>query len=1053
MRKKLSLFGLVLMIACAAGLTQEKSKISFDKNLYKAMPWRSIGPYRGGRSIAVAGHPDQPYTFYFGSTGGGVWKSSDGGMMWTNVSDGFFKTGAVGAIAVAASDPNVIYAGMGETCIRGNMSYGDGVYRSLDAGKTWTNMGLKETQFIGRMAIHPKNPDLVYVAAMGQIFGTNKERGVFRSTDGGHSWKNILFKDERTGAVDILIDPNNSRVIYAALWEAYRNPWGMSSGGPGSGLYKSTDGGDSWTDITRNPGMPKGLVGKIGIAVSPVQADRVWAIVENENGGVFRSDDAGQTWQRVNDERSLRQRAWYFSEIYADTKNPETVYVLNVEFHKSMDGGKTFKTVSSHHGDYHDLWIDPNNSERMVIGNDGGAEVTYNGGKTWTEESQATAQFYHVVADNQFPYHLYGAQQDNSTIEITSRTSGAGIGSKDWHASAGGESGYVVVNPEKPYITYGGSYQGYFTKLNYKTDQEKNIDVWPDNGIGSGAEALKYRFQWTYPIMISPHDPNVIYAAAQCVFRSTNDGMSWETISPDLTRNDTTKQKSSGGPITKDNTSVEYYNTIFSLAESPVQKGVLWAGSDDGLVHVSRDNGATWQNVTPKELPESLVSIIEASPFDAGTAYAAVTRYKLNDFHPYLFKTADFGKSWTKITNGLPDNDYTRVIREDPNRKGLLYAGTETGVYVSWNGGDSWQSLQLNLPVVPIHDLIVHEKDLIAATHGRSFWILDDLTPLHQLSDDVAKSETMLFKPRDVYRTEGFQFRRPGLALGENPANGAVIYYYFKEKPKDEVKLEFLDEKGKAITSYSSKKDKKGKAVGESAEFYEKPKEKRMDMVPADTGQNRFVWDLRDSDAVEVPGAVFWGGDLRGPRAVPGNYQVRLSVGKFSQTQPFEIKKDPRVEATQEDLKMQRDLLTAIHRKISETHQAINSIRDIQKQISDLTAKIKDTTAAKRIKDFAKPLLDSLTAIENELIQTKAKSDEDVLNFPIKLNNKLVSLFSNVASADSRPTKQSYDVFDLLSGKVEAKLGKFKSILREQLPVFNSRVKEQDIPAVLLENK
>ncbi len=1051
MKHTLCVAGIILIVFSALGSGQEKSKISFDKNLYKALQWRSIGPYRGGRSIAVAGHADQPYTFYFGSTGGGIWKSTDGGMTWMNVSDGFLKTGTVGALAVAGSDPNVVYAGMGETCIRGNMSYGDGVYKSLDAGKTWTNMGLKETQFIGRIAVHPKNPDWVYVAAMGQMFGTNKERGVYRSTDGGHSWKNILFKDERTGAVDIKIDPNNPRVIYAALWEAYRNPWSMSSGGPGSGLYQSTDGGDTWADLTKNPGMPKGIVGKIGIALSPVQADRVWAIVENENGGVFRSDDAGQIWQRVNDDRNLRQRAWYYSEIYPDTRNPETVYVLNVEFHKSMDGGKTFKTISSRHGDHHDLWIDPTNPDRMILGDDGGAEVTYNGGKTWTEENQATAQFYHVVADNQYPYHLYAAQQDNSTIEIVSRTSGAGIGVKDWHASAGGESGYVAVNPEKPHLTYGGSYEGYMTKLNYQTGQEKNIDIWPDNGIGSGAQALKYRFQWTYPILISPHDSRVLYAAAQCVFRSTDEGMSWDEISPDLTRNDTAKQKSSGGPITKDNTSVEYYNTVFSLAESPVQKGVLWAGSDDGLIHLSLDHGATWQNVTPKDLPESLVSIIEPSPFDAGTAYAAVTRYKLNDFHPYLFKTADYGKTWKKITGGIRENDYTRVIREDPNRKGLLYAGTETGVYVSFTGGDSWQSLQLNLPVVPIHDLIVHGKDLIVATHGRSLWILDDVTPLYQLSDEVAGSETVLFKPREAYRTEGFQFRRPGLALGQNPPNGAFIYYYFKEKPKDEVRLEFLDANGKLIMSYSSKKDKKGKAVEESKEFYEKPKETRMDLVPADTGQNRFVWDLRDSDAVEIPGAVLWDGDLRGPKAVPGKYQVRLTAGKFSQTQPFEIKKDPRVEASLEDLNAQRELLTAIHRKISETHQAVNVIRNIQKQINDLAGKIKDTTAAKRIKDFAKPLSDSLSVIENELIQTKAKSSQDVLNFPIKLNNKLVSLFSNVASADSRPTKQAYGVLEMLAAKVGVQLSKLKPILEQQLPAFNARVKEQDIPALILE--
>ena len=1029
---------------------------NYDNSLFKAMQWRNIGPFRGGRSIAVAGHADQPYTFYFGATGGGVWKTEDGGISWNNVSDGFLKSSSVGAIEVAASDPNVIYIGTGESCIRGNISPGDGIYRSVDAGKTWSFKGLKETQFISKIAVNPKNPDIVYVAAMGQVFGSNKERGVYRSTDGGASWKNILFKDDKTGAVDITIDPNNSRVLYAALWEAYRNPWSLSSGGPGSGLYKSTDGGDSWNDLTRNPGMPKGIVGKIGIAVSPVQPNRVWAIVESENGGVFRSEDGGATWMRTNEDRNLRQRAWYYSHIFADPKNSETVYVLNVQFFKSMDGGKSFKSMFTQHGDHHDLWINPRDPSCMILGDDGSAVVSYTGGKSWTDQDIATGQFYHVAVDNQFPYHVYGAQQDNSTIDIVSRTSSWGIDFTDWHPVAGGESGYIAVHPEKPYITFGGSYGGYLTRYNYLTKQEQNISVWPDSPIGSGAAANKYRFQWTYPIVVSMHDPNTLYVTAQNVFRSTNEGMSWNVISPDLTLNDTVTQEASGGPITKDNTGVEYYNTIFTLAESPKEKDLLWSGSDDGLIHVKRGNETIWKNVTPKELPErALISIIEASHFDAGTAYVAATRYKLNDFQPYLFKTTDFGKTWKKITKGIPSDTYTRVVREDPNRKGLLYAGTETGIYVSFNDGESWQSLQLNLPLTPIHDIAVQQRDmdLIVATHGRSFWILDDLTPLYQISDDVVKSEKYLYQPRFAYRTEGFQYSRQGLALGQNPPNGVLVNYYFKEKPKDEVTLTFLDSNEKDIITYSSNKDKKGKAVKPSDEFYEKPKETRMDLVPADTGMNRFVWDMRYPDAEEVPGAILWDGSLAGPKVIPGTYRVRLTCGAFTQMQSFEIKKDPRGEAGPEDLKLQLELLLKINSKLSEAHKAINAIREIQKQINEFYAKIKDSSEVQRVKKFAKPFLDSLTTVESALIQTKIRSSQDVLNFPMKLNNKLASLGSAVSSADSRPTKQSYDVYDFLSSQIDVQLSIWKRLLETELPKFNSYVREEHIPEIILEKK
>ncbi|MBI3586549.1 MAG: glycosyl hydrolase [Ignavibacteriales bacterium] len=1031
--------------------------MKYDTTLYNKMQWREIGPFRGGRSVAVAGHPNQLYTFYFGGAGGGgVWKTEDGGSTWLNVSDGYFKNGSVGAIAVAESDPHVIYVGMGEACIRGNVAPGDGVYKSEDGGKTWKHIGLAETQTIGRVRVHPNNPDVVYVAAMGHVFGKNPERGVYRSKDGGKTWQKILFKDDKTGAIDLSFDPLNPRIVYAALWEAFRNPWSMSSGGPGSGLWKSTDGGDTWTDISSNKGMPKGIKGRIGIAASGAKADRVWAMIEADEGGLFVSDDAGTTWRRTNEDRRLRQRAWYYTHVYADPKNAETVYILNTGFYKSIDGGKTLKSISVPHGDNHDLWIDPNNPMRMINANDGGANVSYNGGVTWTEQDIPTAQFYHVILDNQFPYYVYGAQQDNGTVGIASRTTGFGIDRTHWYDVGGGESGYIAPKPDNPDIVYAGSYGGYLTRYDRRTDQTQTINVWPENPMGAGAEAMKYRFQWTYPIVASPHDPNTLYATGNRVFKTTNEGMSWDVISPDLTRNDKTKLGSSGGPITKDNTSVEYYCTIFTFAESPVQKGVLWAGSDDGLVHVSQDGGASWQNVTPKDIPEwALMSIIEPSPFNAGTAYVAATRYKLDDFKPYIYKTIDFGKTWKKIVKGIPDKNYARVVREDPNKKDLLYAGTENGIYVSLDGGENWQTLQLNLPIVPIHDLAVQkrEKDLVVATHGRAFWILDNLTPLYQLSDEFAKADVQIFTPRDPYRMGGGSFNRPGLAIGKNPPNGAVINYYFKNTPKEEVKLEFLDGQGKLVKSFSSKGEKRDGEVepvssdeGGGGGGRETPK------APADSGMNRFVWDLRYPDATAVPGALFWAGSTRGPIAPPGKYQVRLNVGEKSWTQPFELKKYPGLQTTQEEFNEQFDLLMKIRDRISEAHEAVNTMREIAKQADDLTKKLKDNPKEKTISDAAKELKKKFSAVEEEIIQVKIKSSQDALNYPIKLNNKLAALASGIADSDSKPTKQSYEVFNELSAKLSEQLAKYKQILENDFPAFNKLVKEQDVPAVILKS-
>jgi photosystem II stability/assembly factor-like uncharacterized protein len=1040
----------------AQNLNPPKGSFRYSYDLYNRMQWREIGPFRGGRSVAVAGHPDQPLTFYFGGAGGaGVWKTTDGGVTWFCISDSLFQTGSVGAIAVAESDPNVIYVGMGEACIRGNVSPGDGVYKSEDGGKTWKHMGLAETQTIGRVRVHPKNPDLVYVAALGHVFGPNTERGLYRSRDGGKTWQKILYKNERTGAVDLVLDPTNPRIMYAAFWEAQRGPWFMSSGGPGSGIYKSVDGGDTWVELTENTGLPKGLKGRIGLAVSPAKTERVWAMIEAEQGGLYRSDDGGKTWRRTSDDARARQRPWYYSHVYADTKNPDVVYVLNVQFLKSIDGGRTFSVVRVPHGDNHDLWIDPHEPRRMINANDGGANVSYNGGETWTDQDQPTAQFYHVYLDNRFPYYVYGAQQDNSTVAIASRTTGIGIDRPDWHPVGGGESGYIAVREDGDnIIAFAGNYGGYLTRYDHRTRQQQAINVWPENPMGGGAEGMKYRFQWTFPIVHSPHDPSVLYVAGNHLFKSTNDGMSWEMMSPDLTRNDKTKIGPSGGPITKDNTGVEYYCTIFAFAESPVQKGVLWAGSDDGLIHVSRDAGRSWQNVSipARELPDwALISIIDPSPHDAATAIVTATRYKHDDFKPYIFKTTDYGKTWKKIVNGIPANEYTRVVREDPNRKGLLYCGTERGVYVSFDDGTNWQSLQTNLPVVPIHDLMVHkrEKDLVVATHGRSFWILDDLTPLHQITDETARADVHLFQPRHAYRMRGGSINIPGVPVGKNPANGAVIYYYFKTKPKEEVKLEILDGSGKLVKSFSSKAEQE-QAAGEdefAAFFGGGPSRQR---VPADQGMNRFVWDFRYPDAVTVPGAILWAGTTRGPLCVPGRYQVRLIAGGKSYTQAFEVKKDPRLSATQEDLELQFDLSKKILEKLSEVNRGINIIRESRKQFDELTKRIKDHPSSKTVVEAAKALDKKLTEIEEELIQVKIRSSQDALNYPIKLNNKLAALLSLVQGSDSRPTEQSFEVFKDLARRSDEQLSKLRQVMESDVPNFNKLVKEQDIPAVIL---
>jgi photosystem II stability/assembly factor-like uncharacterized protein len=1049
--------------------------------LLRALQWRCIGPYRGGRVVAVAGDPWDPPVFYFGACAGGVWKTYDGGTYWENIADGYLHTAAVGAIAVAEADPNVLYVGMGEACIRGNVSHGDGVYKSTDGGNTWVHLGLEDTRHIARVRIHPRNPDLVYIAALGHAFGPSMQRGVFRSADGGKTWDHVLFRGEKAGAIDLSMDAHNPRILYAAIWEAQRTPWSLTSGGPDSSLYKSTDGGDTWTEITDTPGLPRGLKGRIGVAVSPAKPDRVWALVEAEDGALFRSDDGGATWQRLSDDRNLRLRFWYYGHVFADPQDPDTVYVLNIQAWKSIDGGHTFAQFTTPHGDNHDLWLDPRHPQRMIEGNDGGACVSFNGGASWsTIYNQPTAQFYHVTTDMRFPYRVYGTQQDNTAISVPSRSEKAVILPSDCYPVGSSESGYIAVRPDNPNIVYSGAIGsapgggGVLLRYDHHTKQVQIITVWPEMYGGWGAKDLKYRFQWTYPIVLSPHDPNVLYAAGNRLFRSTNEGISWEAISPDLTRNDVAKMVPSGGPITKDTTGAEHYGTIFAFVESPHERGVFWVGTDDGLIQLSKDSGRTWEDVTPKDLPEwTLISMIEVSPHEPATVYVAATRYKLDDTRPYLYKTRDYGKTWELITNGIPEHDFTRVIREDPARRGLLYAGTETGIYIAFDEGASWQSLRLNLPAVPIYDLVIKDHDLIAATHGRSFWILDDLTPLHQLTDDVAQASAHLFTPRPTSRvpppmgygrpagpgknymlaqgvpatyyetqTPTGQTVRTFLDAGQNPPDGVVVTYYLREPPQAEVALSFLDAQGQLIKRFSSQ-------VMNEQPSPASPKELR---VPTEVGMNRFVWNMRYPDARAVPGDVTTERSLTGPLALPGTYQVQLSVGEQTYAASFEIRKDPRVAATQADFEAQFSLLMRLRDKLSETHDAINRLRSIRQQMEEWVRRTKglsDHTASEAVAKAANDFKQKLSAIEEELIQSRARVQQDQLNFPTRLNAKLAGLASVVSSADGAPTQQSYDVFRDLSARIDQQIIQVREVMEKDAAAFNDLIRQLEVPAIV----
>ena len=1018
--------------------------------LYDGMAYRSLNFSRGGRSTAVAGVIGDPQTYYFGASGGGLWKTKDAGISWSNVSDEYFGVGSIGAIAVSASDSNIVYVGTGSACPRGNVSPGDGMYKSTDAGKTWEHIGLRDAGQIGGVKVHPKDPDLVYIAAVGQIFGPNEERGIFRSRDGGETWEKVFHIDDRVGANDIEIDPNNPRVLFASMWTFERKPWTLVSGGEGNGIYRSQDGGDTWEQLTE--GLPTSVTGKTAVAVSPVNSDRVWALVEasEDEGGVFRSDDGGDTWRRTNDARNLQQRAWYYIHIYADPQAIDTVYALNTGFYKSMDGGVSFgNQIEVPHGDNHDLWINPENPQNMINANDGGANVTFTGGAAWTGQmNQPTSEIYRVTVDTRHPYRVYGAQQDNSTTSVSSRAGGRRRGAPDFYSVGGGESGHIAVDPRNPNIVYAGSYGGSISRMDTDTRLSRSIVTYPESSTGQQAADMQYRFQWNAPIRISPHDPDVVYHTSQYVHRTRDGGFTWEIISPDLTHNDPETLGYAGGPITRDNTGVEVYNTIFSFEESPHSAGLLWAGSDDGRVHISRDDGASWDDITPKKMPESgTVNSIDLSAHDAGRAHIAVYRYRENDFRPYIFRTDDYGKRWKLLTggkNGIPKDHFVRVVREDPDRQGLLYAGTEFGLYVSFDDGAHWQSLQLELPIVPVTDMLIHRQDLVVATQGRGFYILDNLLPLHQFTVEMADADVQLFAPRRAYR---------------GPGESATIDFYLAEKSEEEgdepdenskeseeeFALEILDMLGNIVNTFTAEPsdEEKGGEVGSESSDDE---EQRIETTE---GLNRFAWNFRYKLPFKRPdGIVMWGGGDRGPKVVPGTYQVRLSVGDWSQTQTLVIERDPRLETTQDQFEQQLQLAQRVGERLNELWTSLGDLRTVKKQTDWWTDRLNDAEDADDVRALAEELVERLTEVEGDMTQLQGEANQDALNFPGRLDNQWATLYSVISNPDSQMTEGSSRRFEDLNPQLDDVLDRLRDIYDTLLVDFNDAVQTLELVPV-----
>lgn len=1072
----LSLLALAL---CIVPRTAPAQAAPYDSLVFAALKWREIGIFRGGRSVAVAGSASRLNEYWMGTTGGGVFKTTDGGDTWTAATDKYFG-GTIGAIGVSESNPDIVYVGTGEYPIRSNVSPGDGVFKTIDGGKTWTAAGLAASGQISRVRVHPANPDIVWVGVQGHAFGPNAERGVYKTIDGGKTWRQVLFRNDSTGVSDLVLDPSNPDVLYAALWQAQRKPWQLVSGGAGGGLFKSTDGGEHWTELTQSPGLPKGLLGNIGLAVSPAKPALVWALIEADAGGVYRSDDGGATWRYVNAERKLRQRPWYYSRIFADPKDTNTVYVLNVLAYKSTDGAVTFRHLEDPHGDNHDLWIAPNDPQRMIEANDGGANVSFNGGRTWSDQDYATAQFYHVTTTNHFPYRVCGAQQDNSGVCGPSRWPG-GIDRAQWYDVAG-EAGHIQARPDNPEITYGGDNGGFLARVDHRTGFFRLINVWPSAPFGHPAGEDKYRFQWTAPLLISPHDPRVLYAGGNLLFRSLNEGQSWTPISPDLTRHDPATLGPSGGPITLDQTTAEYYATIFALAESPRVKGLIWTGSDDGLVHVTRDGGKTWQDVTPRDLaPFTRISSIEASRFAAGTAYLTANRYQLEDPAPYIYRTTDYGRTWRKIVRGIAATEFVRVVREDAVRRGLLFAGTERGVWVSFDDGANWQALKLNLPPVPIHDLVIKEGDIVVATHGRSFWILDDISPLRQLSRAVPRASAHLFAPRDAYRVDwGGGFGAAGTdahPVGKNPPNGAIIYYWLKDKGRD-VTLDILDAQGRVIRHFTSRQDSitaadsvradsvkrvrtdSLKAVGvtdsvkldsilaDTLKDEDKPWPRRPPAsrrVPNKAGLNMFVWNLRYPDATAFWGMV--GVTTDGPMALPGTYQARLRVGGRGYVQRFALKVDPRSKVTPAELREQFTLLKQVRDTVNAATSAVITIRNVRAQLADRLEHAPPADSA-RLAALARPLAERLGAIEGELYQVRNRSFQDPLNFPPQLVERISTLSGAVGGVDARPTAQAHAVFATFASRIQQQLVALRQVLTRDVPAVNAAFRAASVAGV-----
>ena len=1046
----------------------KKSKLNYDQSLYNSIEYRLIGPFRGGRAGTAVGVLNNPNLYYMGTAGGGVWKTEDSGSTWEPISDGYYG-GSIGAIAVSESDENIIYVGEGEQTLRGNVSSGHGIWKSTDAGETWKYIGLPKSEHISRIRIHPENPDIVYVGVIGNLWKPNSERGLYKTNDGGLTWEKILYVSDKAGIGDLVIDPNNSRIIYATTWQMKRNGYRMDSGGPDSKIFRSYDSGKTWEDISEFNGLPSFPWGIVGVAISPVNSKRIWVMVEADNGGLFRSDDGGNNWEKVNSDRALRQRAWYYTRIYADTQNEDKVFVLNVSYGVSTDGGKTFTLKNAPHGDHHDLWIDPNNNMRMVMADDGGAQVSNDGGNNWsTYFNQPTAQFYRVSTDNSFPYRIYGAQQDNSTVRIKHRTSSSSITERDWEPSAGGESAHLAPDPKNNDIVFGGTYKGYMMMQDHSNGQIRSVNVWPDNPAGSGAEVMKYRFNWNFPVMFSPNNPNKLYAGSNYLHVSENSGQTWKTISPDLTRNIPETIISSGGPITQDNTGAEYYANIFAIAESKLEEGVIWVGSDDGLIHITKDGGKTWENITPpkKLSPElNMINSIDPSPFKKGKAYIAATSYKFGDYTPYLYKTEDYGKSWTLITDGINSSYYTRVVRSDKKREGLLYAGTEWGMYISFDDGNSWSEFQLNLPVTSIRDLEVKDNDLVVATHGRSFWIIDDLTPLHQLNENNHDDDAILFKPDLSYRmAQSGGWNSPNnLLFGQNHPNGVIINYYIKKLQEDDyLRIDILNMDGSIIRSFTNNQDKYSQAGNDDKSVMvgnpvlSNPNDidsalgsDNIESLSPRNGGNRLIWDMRYSGFKSFEGMVLYSSPNVGPKVTPGKYNIKMTYNGLVFQQEFEIVKDPRVKISQADYQDQLEFLIDVRDEVSKANQQIIDIRSIKNNMNFILDKTKDNN---ELQEMINKYLDDISVVENNIHMTKNQSRQDPLNFGIRINNRIAFLLADSQRGDYPPTDQSKEFFSQVKEELNIEIINLKALIEKHSQKIEDYLMKNKIELISLKN-